>query len=115
MKALPGLFSAVVLAADRTVPDPVARAAGVGCKALAPVGGIPMVIRVLDALAAARLVGACVLCGPGREIVAAEPLLQARLAAGGEEEITPAVSGQMPTLDPVERSGVVTAASDTGV
>ena len=41
--------------------------------------------------------------------------LEARLAAGGEEEITPAVSGQMPTLDPVERSGVVTAASDTGV
>ncbi|MCG6906243.1 MAG: nucleotidyltransferase family protein [Desulfobacteraceae bacterium] len=89
MKALPGLFSALVLAADRTVPDPVALAAGVGCKALAPVGGTPMVIRVLDALAAARLVGACVLCGPGREIVAAEPLLQARLAAGGLRWLPP--------------------------
>jgi GTP:adenosylcobinamide-phosphate guanylyltransferase len=82
MKALPGSFSAVVLAADRTVPDPVAQAAGVSCKALAAVGGTPMVVRVLDALAAAQMVGACVLCGPGREIVAAAPLLQARLAAG---------------------------------
>jgi len=41
--------------------------------------------------------------------------LEARLAAGGEEEITAAVSGQMPTVDPLERSGVVPAASDTGV
>ena len=69
MKVLPGTFSAVVLAADRTVPDPVAQAAGVSCKALAPVGGTPMVIRVLDALAAARTVGACVLCGPDRKSV----------------------------------------------
>jgi CTP:molybdopterin cytidylyltransferase MocA len=95
MKALPGSFSAVVLAADRTVPDPVAQAAGVPCKALAPVGGTPMVIRVLDALAAAQMVGARVLCGPGREIVAAEPLLQARLAAGVRwlpPEATPSTS-----------------------
>ena len=41
--------------------------------------------------------------------------LEARLAAGGEEEITAAMSGQMPTVDPLERSGVVPAASDTGV
>jgi diadenylate cyclase len=40
--------------------------------------------------------------------------LQARLAAGGEEEPALTASGQMPTLDPVERSGVVPAGSDTG-
>jgi len=89
MKGLPGSFSAVVLAADRTLPDPVATAAGVPCKALAPVGGTPMVIRVLQTLAASQLVGASVLCGPGREIVAAEPLLQARLAAGGLRWLAP--------------------------
>jgi diadenylate cyclase len=41
--------------------------------------------------------------------------LAARLAAGGEEEPTLAASGQMPALDPVDRSGVVPAGSDTGV
>jgi len=35
-------FTAVVLAADRTPNDPVAQAAKVSCKALAPVGGRPM-------------------------------------------------------------------------
>ena len=43
-------FTAVVLAGDRTADDPVARAAGVPCKALALVGGRPMVHRVLEAL-----------------------------------------------------------------
>ena len=50
-------FWAVVLAADRTSADPVALAAGVPCKALAPVGGRPMLLRVLDALSAAEEVG----------------------------------------------------------
>jgi diadenylate cyclase len=41
--------------------------------------------------------------------------LEARLAAGGEEEIVVAESGQLPALDPLERSGVVPAGSDVGV
>ena len=41
--------------------------------------------------------------------------LEARLAAGGEEEISLTASGQLPTLDPVEQSGVVPAGSDAGV
>jgi len=41
--------------------------------------------------------------------------LASRLAAGGEEEISPAASARLQTLDPVERSGVVAAGSDTGV
>ncbi len=110
MKALPGSFSAVVLAADRTVPDPVARAAGVSCKALAPVGGTPMVIRVLDALAAARTIGPCVLCGPRREAVAADPLLQARLAAGGLRWLPP-----LGTPSTSARAALQTLAPDTPV
>jgi len=37
-------FSAIVLAGDCLPDDPVARAAGVPCKALVPVGGVPMVL-----------------------------------------------------------------------
>jgi GTP:adenosylcobinamide-phosphate guanylyltransferase len=62
-------FSAVVLAGDRSAGDPVARATGVSSKALTPVGGRPMVLRVLDALEAAREIENIVLCGPARSAV----------------------------------------------
>ena len=57
-------FSAIILAADRDLHDPVAQAAAVSCKALTPVSGRAMVLRVLDALAAAQEVGVRVLAGP---------------------------------------------------
>ena len=43
-------FTAIVLAGDRTSGDPLAEAAGVACKSFVPVGGRPMVLRVLDSL-----------------------------------------------------------------
>jgi GTP:adenosylcobinamide-phosphate guanylyltransferase len=43
-------YFAIVLAADRNLKDPVANAAKVSCKALAPVQGTPMIQRVLEAL-----------------------------------------------------------------
>ena len=43
-------FTAIILAGDRTSGDPLAEAAGVACKSLVPVGGRPMVLRVLDSL-----------------------------------------------------------------
>lgn len=46
------IFTAVVLAADRGSDDPVARAGGMACKSLVPVGGIPMLERVIGALEA---------------------------------------------------------------
>jgi CTP:molybdopterin cytidylyltransferase MocA len=82
-------FTAVVLAADRTPNDPVALAAKVSCKALAPVGGRPMVLRVLDALAGSKQVNTCILCGPPAAIVDREPLLQERLAAPGLRWLPP--------------------------
>jgi len=57
-------FTAIILAADRKLDDPVAQAAQVSCKALTPVCGRAMVLRVLDALGEARQVGARVLVGP---------------------------------------------------
>jgi CTP:molybdopterin cytidylyltransferase MocA len=62
-------FTAIVLAADRNIPDPVARAAGVSCKAMAPVEGVPMVIRVIEALRLSETIDAITLCGPPRSIV----------------------------------------------
>jgi len=75
-------FGAVVLAADRGPDEPVARAAGAACKALAPVAGMPMVLRVLDALEASDHVGRVVLCGPSPRIMAAAGELSARLLPG---------------------------------
>jgi GTP:adenosylcobinamide-phosphate guanylyltransferase len=75
-------FTAIVLSADRKIPDPVAQAAGVPCKALAPVGGQAMVLRVLDTLAASASIGTAILCGPPEESMTSSPVLQQRLAAG---------------------------------
>ena len=62
-------FTAIVLAADRGPDDPVARAAAVPCKSLTPIGGIPMVFRVVNALDASMEVDAINLCGPPESIV----------------------------------------------
>jgi GTP:adenosylcobinamide-phosphate guanylyltransferase len=75
-------FTAVVLAADRTANDPVARAAGVPCKALAPVGGLPMVLRVLNALGDSREVGPRIVCGPPPAALAHASALRHLIAAG---------------------------------
>ena len=89
-------FTAIVLAADRESTNPVARAAGVRCKSLAPVGGIPMLFRVLDALSAAGTVRDRILVGPPRAIIDREPALSARLASGEvswvENRATPSAS-----------------------
>jgi len=78
----PRRYTAVVLAADRTSDDPLAVAAGVPSKCLVPVAGKPMVLRVLDTLAATREVEAIILCGPQRAVVDREAELQARITSG---------------------------------
>lgn len=90
------LFTAVVLAADRSSGDPVAQAAGVACKALTPVGGSPMVIRVLKTLELADTIGTRMLCGPSWAVVEQEPELQTAITAGRlkwiENQATPSSS-----------------------
>ena len=76
-------FAAIVLAGDRLPDDPVARAAGVPCKALVPVGGVPMVLRVLGALAEAREIGDRILCGPAWHVMEADDELH-NLSASGQ-------------------------------
>jgi GTP:adenosylcobinamide-phosphate guanylyltransferase len=75
-------FTAIILAADRGPDDPVARATGVSCKALTPVGGIPMVLRVLNALEESPAVGSRLLCGPPRPLFEQSTALKCGVDAG---------------------------------
>ncbi|SFQ15023.1 MobA-like NTP transferase domain-containing protein [Nitrosomonas cryotolerans] len=75
-------FTALVLAADRTANDPITLYTGVPCKAIAPVCGTPMIIRVLDVLAASDLVSSTILCGPPESFLPACPELKHRIESG---------------------------------
>lgn len=75
-------FAAVVLAADRTSKDPITQHTGAACKAFAPVGGVPMIIRVLDTLQACDLVSTVILCGPPESLHDRCPELKQRIASG---------------------------------
>ena len=78
----PMRFNAVVLAGDRGRNDPVAAAAGVPAKCLTPIGGTPMVVRVVRALEQSARVNDILLCGPVREIFDSAPELRALVGAG---------------------------------
>lgn len=82
MKPEPRQFVALVLAADRETPDPVAQIAGVACKALVPVGGRAMILRVLKALSGCNRIGATIICGPDRAAIRKCPDLEASIGKG---------------------------------
>lgn len=89
-------YTAVVLAADRGPGDEVARATGAPCKSLAPIGGIPMVMRVLEALDAAREISGCILCGPPQSIIDKHQMLGRLISSGKiqwmQNQATPSTS-----------------------
>ena len=66
----------MLLAAERGGVDEVARQSGVSCKALAPLAGVPMIMRVLDALQASARIDSYVICGPGPDAVESCPRLR---------------------------------------
>ncbi len=76
------LFTAIVLAADRAAGDPVAVGTGVACKALAPICGTPMIIRVLDALEGSAMVKKIIICGPPKSVLSHCPELEQRIECG---------------------------------
>jgi GTP:adenosylcobinamide-phosphate guanylyltransferase len=82
MTNIPSKFTALILAADRETNDPVAKAVGVPCKSLAPVGGAPMVFRVVNALDTSVEVDAINLCGPPESIVSQTPDLRGLIGSG---------------------------------
>jgi len=98
-------FHAVVLAADRGAADPVALASGVSCKALAPVAGRALVLRVLDALAASPEITGILVCGPGQPALAGARALQARLQAPGHSWLMPRASPSASAAAAIEHLG----------
>ena len=103
-------FTAVVLAGDRAPGDAVAQAAGVPCKALSPVGGKPMVLRVLDALHSSGEIGDRILCGPPFEAIQTCKQLNAAIASGQirwlKNEATPSLSAYR-AMQSVPRQGSI--------
>lgn len=95
-------FTGVVLAGDRGPDDPVARSVGAPCKSYAPVGGRPMVLRVLDALAEAREIDTLVVCGPAEPLLAQEPELWERLKSGAVKWFPPEASPSTSTYSVLE-------------
>lgn len=91
-----GAFTAVVLAGSRGEEDPVARAAGVEEKCLAPLLGKPMLAWVLESLEASRSVGriAVVATSPG--------LLQAICERHGAELLEAADTPAQSVLEAIE-------------
>ena len=90
------LFTAIVLAADREIVNPVAEAAGVRCKSLAPINGTPMLFRVLEALTSSEKVENILLCGPPKTIIDREPELNEYIGSGRvtwiKNQATPSLS-----------------------
>ncbi|HZF36268.1 MAG TPA: NTP transferase domain-containing protein, partial [Candidatus Angelobacter sp.] len=62
MSAADRRFTALILAGSRGPDDPVARQAGRTHKALVPVGGVPMLLRVLRTLRQTPSIGRLALC-----------------------------------------------------
>ncbi len=89
MKSPDQPFSVVILAGDRELHDPVAQAAGVSCKALVPVSGRAMVLRVLDALHDARQVGPRILCGPTKAHIEQNTELDELVNSGKVQWVAP--------------------------
>lgn len=109
-------FTAIILAADRETDNPVAEAAGVPCKSLAPVNETPMIFRVLDALESSCKVGDKLLCGPPKTIIDQEPELGDYLASGKaawiENQATPSLSAHGSLKSLPQESPILLTTSD---
>lgn len=80
-------YTALVLAGTRPGGDPLAVQAGVSHKALIEVGGVPMLARVLAALAAAPQVGRIVVATDRADIIEGLPAIEAAV------QVLPAAAG----------------------
>lgn len=110
------LFTAIVLAADRENGNPVAKAAGVSCKSLAPINGTPMIFRVLEALSSSSKVAKKILCGPPRTIIDQEPELSDYIASGKAawiaNQATPSLSAYEAMKSLPQESAILLTTSD---
>lgn len=99
------MLTTLILAGSRSgAADPVAAAAGVSHKALAPIGGVPMVVRVVETLRAVPRIGHVAVAIERSEALLDLPAL-ARLAAEGYLSVIPAEpSPSRSVLKMLERS-----------
>ena len=74
--------TALVLAGARAGPDSVAQMLGVSNKAVAKVGGEPMISRVVQTLENSSMVGKKLLCGPSWDTVQDHPFLGRMIESG---------------------------------
>ena len=92
MSAAGRRLTALVLAGGRGADDPVATQAGQTCKALAPVGGVPMLLRVIRTLRQVPSVGRIAVC------------LDAAALAGADRALADEIAG-IPTVAPGSTPG----------
>ena len=115
MTSITGKFAAIVLAGDRGPDDPVAKVAGVGCKALVPVAGRPMILRVLDALKGSSVIDSLLVCGSSSSLAGHSPELDGLIADGKirwvENKSSPSLSTQAAlSVLPDDKAVLVTTA-----
>lgn len=104
------LFTAVILSGDRGPNEPLNLAAGVCCKALVPVGGRAMLLRVLDAISACDSIGTQVIAGLADTALDSNQELRQRLAddalrrtprAPGPSAAAAAAAQTVPATEPI--------------
>ena len=107
-------FAALVLAGSRTEGDPVARHAGMVSKAVVPVGGTPMLARVLIAIDGSLSIDRVTVVGLAEAALRDEILFKhiersgARLEAGGDSPAA-SVERALTTIDPGKPVLITTA------
>ena len=110
------LMTALVLAGDRGPRDPVALATGASCRALSPVGGRPMILHVLEALARSEEVGKTLLIGPPRMQLSENRQLLEGIATGQwewrEPGTTPSASAYAALRSLPEETPVLVTTAD---
>jgi CTP:molybdopterin cytidylyltransferase MocA len=98
-----GRYTALLLAGSRGPADPVAAAAGLPHKALVPVAGRPMLLRVVDTLHRCPEIDRIVLCVQEAGLVNRLPELAAAVAAGEIATMEAAASPARSVLAALER------------
>lgn len=115
MTCIPEKFAAIVLAGDRGAADPLVKSAGVSCKALVPVAGRPMILRVLDALEGSSAIDLRIVSGSSSRLLGHAPEFDGLIASGKilwvENEASPSLSAQaaLHTI-PADHAALVTTA-----
>lgn len=98
-------MTAIVLAGSRGPADPVAAAAGVSHKALAPVGGIPMLARVLGTLAEVPAITRVLVVIEHPDLVLAHPAFTPFVERGMLSVLPAAGSPSLSVLKALDETG----------